>query len=164
MRVTAQIEARAMESHKKMGRPLEYDDAKADKICSLISEGMPLIKITRLEGMPSAHTIYHWMRLKPDFLQRYQQARQDQADTLAEEVLTISDDTEHADDPVQVAAARLRVDSRKWVAARLKPHKWGDKASLELTGADGASLPVVAISFVAPEPRETWGEVIENGK
>lgn len=161
-RAIASLESRASSSLKKMGRPSEYSDETADKICALIAGGLSLNKISQMEGMPSIHTIYGWMRVNTNFLQRYSQARLDQADTLADEIMSISDDTEHATDPVQVAAARLRVEARRWIAARLKPSKWGDKASVEVSGPDGSPLPVVSVQFVQPGQKLVEGEVIEG--
>ena len=112
--------------------------------------------------MPDLTTIYEWQRKHSEFSQRYQKARQDAADTLADEILRISDELEHATDPIQIQAARLRVESRRWIASRLKPQTWGDKASLEVTGADGAPLPVVSVQFVQPGQKVIEGEVIEG--
>ena len=33
-----------------------------------------------------------------------------------------------------IQAARLRIDARKWVSAKLKPQKWGDKVEIEQKG------------------------------
>lgn len=151
----------AERAQKRMGRPSEFNQDTADKICSLIASGMSLNKITQQEGMPCIHTVYNWMRVNTNFMQRYQQARLDQADTLADEIMSISDETEHATDPLQIQAARLRVDSRRWIASRLKPSKWGEKASEVVINA-GDNVPSISVSFVSPEPRNVLGEVIEE--
>ena len=153
----ARLEGRA----KVMGRPSEFNQETADKICAMIAGGMSLSKISQQEGMPSIHTVYNWMRVNANFFQRYQQARLDQADTLADEIMSISDETEHATDPLQIQAARLRVDSRRWIASRLKPSKWGEKASEVVINA-GDNVPSISVSFVSPEPRNVLGEVIEQ--
>ncbi len=36
--------------------------------------------------------------------------------------------------------ARLRVDARKWVAAKLLPKKYGERYSAEITGKDGGPI------------------------
>ncbi len=73
----------------------------------------------------------------------YVRAREDQADTLADEIVAIADDgsndTYEKDGVVLtnqdvVARSRLRVDARKWVAAKLKPKKYGDKVDVEHSG------------------------------
>jgi hypothetical protein len=53
-------------------------------------------------------------------------------EVLADEVLSLADDVANAENPVAVAAARLQVDSRKWLLSKLKPKQYGDR--LELAG------------------------------
>ena len=71
----------------------------------------------------------------------YTRAKEDQADTLADEIMDISDekpmmtvvtDDESVDklDPVGINRNRLRIDARKWIAAKLKPRKYGDRQIL----------------------------------
>lgn len=86
-------------------------------------------------------------------------AREAQADTLADELLDISDDARNDwmkrnhgdDDPGWVAngehiqRSRLRVDTRKWIASKLKPKKYGDK--LELASDPTSPLVVNIVKF-----------------
>jgi len=46
----------------------------------------------------------------------------------------LADEAGRQTDAVGVQAARLRVDTRKWVASRLLPKKYGDRASLNVGG------------------------------
>jgi hypothetical protein len=74
---------------------------------------------------------------------------------MAEEMLEIADDAkndwmERQDDEGgnigwrlngdHVQRSRLRIDTRKWLASKLKPKKYGDK--LELGGDDNSPLTV----------------------
>ncbi|MBU2052465.1 hypothetical protein KKH13_04650, partial [Patescibacteria group bacterium] len=68
------------------------------------------------------------------FFKRYARARDEQADTLADEITYIADTEPDAN------KARVRVDARKWVAAKLKPKKYGDHQSLAVTDGDGGPL------------------------
>jgi len=106
------------------GRPSDYTDELAANICSRLASGEPLVRMCREEGMPSVVTVYRWLASNVDFRNMYARAREDQADTLADEIAEIAD-TE--DDPNK---ARVRIDARKWVAAKLKPRKYGDKMAL----------------------------------
>jgi hypothetical protein len=63
--------------------------------------------------------------------------------------LKISDDgrndyTETEDGEVpnheHIQRSRLRVDSRKWLASKLVPKKYGDKVSAEVSGPDGGPI------------------------
>jgi hypothetical protein len=78
-----------------------------------------------------------------DFLERYARAREAQADKLFKECLTIAD----AARPEDVNVARLRVDTRKWAAARLAPKKYGDRVSHNVKGAGSINFqPQILIS------------------
>jgi hypothetical protein len=76
---------------------------------------------------------------------------------LVREILEIADDTsgdisviknedgstyEKVNQEV-VNRAKLRVDARKGIAARLAPKKWGDRLAHEHAGADGQPIPPV---------------------
>lgn len=130
----------------KMGRPSDYSEEIADLICDAIADGKSLIDICASDSMPSARTVYRWLadESRAEFCHRYARAREAQADKLAAEILQISDyginDTQIDDegrvivDHDVIARSRLRVDSRKWLASKLAPKKYGDK--LALGGAD----------------------------
>lgn len=106
--------------------------------------------------MPSVQTVFSWMRKHPEFLEQYARAKEESADALADEILDIADDstndTVETEDGVRVnheniQRARLRVDTRKWIASKLKPKKYGDK--LAVGGAD--DLPPVSVAWPLPQ-------------
>ena len=126
-----------------MARPTDYSDELAAKICERLADGESLKSICSAEDMPSKSSVYLWLTNKPGFLDMYTRAREDQADTLADEIIDIADDasrdtilrpvgedgeTIEVQNPEWINRSRLRVDARKWVAAKLKPKKYGDKA------------------------------------
>lgn len=110
---------------KKMGRPTLYSTEMADRICTEISEGKSLTDVCAAPDMPARLTIYRWMREYEDFGNAYARAREERADLLAEEILTIADTATDAN------LARLRVDSRKWAASKLNPKTYGDKMQFD---------------------------------
>ena len=91
--------------------------------------------------MPAERTVYNWLAESDHpFLQRYTRAREIQAERLADEIVSIADD-EAKDVPGDaVRRSHLRVESRKWVAAKLLPKKYGDKIQQEVTGNLGLQL------------------------
>jgi hypothetical protein len=127
-----------------MARPSSYTEALGLKICSEIAHGKSLVSICKADDMPSVVSVYSWLndeRYKA-FLNSYTRAREDQADTLADEIVSIADDATHdtttnpetgyeCANTEWLARSRLRVDARKWVAAKLKPKKYGDKLDVE---------------------------------
>jgi hypothetical protein len=107
-----------------------------------------LNKICLAEDMPSKFTVNLWRYRYPEFSTQYALAKLVQADLLAEECLEISDDNSNDNriDPVTgfevcntefIARSRLRIDTRKWLAAKLLPKQYGpvadDKKSVSET-------------------------------
>lgn len=119
----------------KGGRPSEYTQDIADRICNELSEGNSLRTVCKADDMPSATTVFNWMRTQEGFLEQYTRAKQESADAMAEDVLSISDEV--YEDKYAVAKARLQVETRKWLMAKMKPKKYGDK--LDVT-SDGEKL------------------------
>ena len=132
---------------KKIGRPSIYTEKLALEICNRLSKGEGIIKICRDDTMPAESIIYNWLLdgKHKQFSENYARAREMQAERMAEEIIEISD---AADAVIKSGAEkksgayaqnqRLRVDSRKWIASKLLPKKYGDK--LDLT-TDGKPLP-----------------------
>jgi hypothetical protein len=127
-----------------VGRPSTYNEIVARKICTLLAQGTCLTAICRQEGMPGLTTVYQWLDKHPEFEKAYARARLDQADTLVAEIMEIADEAQN--DFVQdsegntvlnreaIERSRLRIDARKWVAAKLKPRKYGELQRLEVDG------------------------------
>lgn len=122
------------------GRPSDYSDAIADKICDRLADGESLRKICLDEDMPSKSAVFRWLASNETFRDQYARARDAQADTLADEILDIADDGSNdfmGDDEKYngdaVQRSKLRVDARKWIAAKLKPKVYGEK---QLIGSD----------------------------
>jgi hypothetical protein len=126
------------------GRPSSYTDEMAQVICDRIASGESLRKICESSGMPNKKTVLAWLKNENNsqFRTHYAQAREEQADFYAAEIVEISDDGSndtYTDDDGNVrtnsevvARSRLRVDARKWYASKLAPKKYGDR--MELAG------------------------------
>jgi hypothetical protein len=137
------------------GRPTDYNLDKALAICERIADGESLRAICRDADMPARSTVFRWLSLEDGFSDLYARAKEEAAELFAEEIVEIADEREGkaimADgaevavvfDSTAVARNRLRVDARKWVAAKLKPRKYGDKIQQEVTGANGGALETV---------------------
>ena len=106
--------------------------------------------------MPSVVTMFAWLKKYPEFLKQYETAKEEQADALAEEMLDIADDgtndwieRQGKDGDVSLALntehvqrSRLRVDTRKWIASKLKPKKYGEKVQTEHSGSMEIRNPI----------------------
>ena len=138
---SAQITTTKSTAVSVMGRPSDYTDDLALEICFRIVNGESLNRICKDDHMPNVATVYRWLQKLEDFRNMYTRAKEDQADTLADEIQDISDekpmmtivtDDESVEklDPVGINRNRLRIDARKWIAAKLKPRKYGDRQIL----------------------------------
>lgn len=134
-----------------VGRPSDYTQEIADKICSELAEGKSLRTVCKVDDMPCLQTIFTWFRVYPQFLEQYTRAKEESADAMADEVLDIADDgtndwmtIKRGGEDVEVfnneavQRSKLRVDTRKWLMSKMKPKKYGEK--LDLT-SDGKVLP-----------------------
>lgn len=121
-----------------MGRPSIATPEIKDTILGRISSGESLNKILKSSGFPKYRTVLEWLEADEDFARRYARAREDQADTLADELMAIVDEQPPADehgksDSAWVAWQRNRIDARKWVASKLKPKKYGERQQIDQT-------------------------------
>ena len=123
-------------SVNKGGRPTLYSLKIALEICERIADGESLVKICSDPKMPKKTAVYEWLLRHKEFAEIYARAREDQADTLADEIHAISDELPQQIvddkgktryDSAYVQWQKNRVDARKWVAAKLKPKKYSDR-------------------------------------
>jgi hypothetical protein len=127
--------------------PVRYSEAVTDLICIQLAQGVSLNKICQQPDMPSIVAVYKWLDAYPEFVKKYARAKDEAADTLADQILDISDDPN-----LDANDKRVRIDARKWIASKLKPKRYGDK--LELSGDDGS--PVVhKVTFEVVKPQDS---------
>ena len=148
---------------KPTGRPSSYTFEVGEEICHQMAGGKGLRQICSQEGMPDRHTVLRWLDANEGFRARYAQAREALMDWYSEEILRIafddSGDLIIDGDRVMsghhvVQRARLKVDTVKWVMAKLHPGRYGERP------VDASSQGPITISWlesdkappVAPEP------------
>jgi hypothetical protein len=137
------------------GRPSRYSDEIADTIINGLASGLSLRKICRADEMPDRETVFRWIETRPDFAAKYARAREFQAEANAEEIIDIADDE---DDP---AKARVRIDARKWVASKLLPKKYGDKATVQHEGGD---KPIETVALTPMEAARRVAFVLDAAR
>jgi hypothetical protein len=135
-----------------MGRPSDYSAEITAAICERLGLGESLRQICEDDAMPGKSTVMRWLHDHSEFRDQYARARESQAEYWADEIIQISDDGSndtYKDDEGHestnhdvIARSRLRVDTRKWLMARMAPKKYGDKITQEHTGNDGGPLVV----------------------
>lgn len=121
--------------------PEGYDENTIDAICERLADGESLRKICTDSDMPSTSTVCKWLAKDAQFAEQYTRARELQADALFDDCLDIADKGTKALDGTD--ERRLQIDTRKWMAGKLKG-KYSDKSALDLNAKfDFAGLDVV---------------------
>lgn len=128
------------------GRPPDITDEICTEICGRLACGEPVSKISLDDHMPSVTTIYMWLRKYETFRKQYEEARKDGAHTFADQIVQIIDQKplEVCDefgniklDSGSIAWNRLRMDGRKWLAAKYLPKVYGERLGVE--GVEGGA-------------------------
>lgn len=142
----------------KVGRPSEFTQELADKICEQLAIGYSMRTVAKDPELPSIETIFKWMRTNEIFLKQYTRAKQEAADAMAEELLDISDDgtNDFMEDDYNkgrtpgytvngenIQRSKLRVDTRKWLMAKMKPRTYGDKLDVVSDGEKLEGLVII---------------------
>lgn len=107
--------------------------------------GESLRTVCAPDDMPAVSTVFVWFQKHPEFTEQYTRAKQESADAMAEEILDISDNGSNdwmernfgnertwITNGEALQRSRLRVDTRKWLMAKMKPKVYGEK--LDLSG------------------------------
>lgn len=130
------------------GRPTTYTQELADKICEGITLGYSVRTVCKPDEMPAISTFYRWLREHDEFQKQYARATEERTEAMAEDILDIADDgtndwtTKTNKDGSEydvvnsdvIQRSRLRVDTRKWLMAKMKPKKYGDKIDVTSGG------------------------------
>lgn len=142
----------------------------ADEICRRIAEKESLRSICKDPKMPNISTVIDWVlqgnkddapKNLQQFSAQYDYAREIQLEAFMDESNDIADDGSNdwmekngksQVDHEYIQRSKLRVETRKWFASRLKPKKYGDKIQQEITGKDGKDIiPIINIVDAAPK-------------
>ena len=119
-----------------MRKSNKYSPELFELICKRLEEGETLAGISRESDMPSCEAFYTWVETKEGAIDRYVRAREKQADSLAEEIVEISNTATDAQ------LGRLQMDARKWFASKVAPKKYGDKTDITSNGNTIAVAPI----------------------
>jgi hypothetical protein len=137
-----------------MGRRSSFKPEICAEICERLAAGESLRSICTDDHMPGRQTVLDWLAddTYADFRTKYARAREAQADFHAEEILRIADTPvigikttskewgEEVTEADMIEHRKLQVLARQWYVAKLAPKKYGEKSSMELTGADGGPV------------------------
>ena len=120
------------------GRPSIFSQELADAVFGRVAAGQNLTEICQQEGMPHKATVYRWLAQNEEFRRQYGTACEVRTDAWAEDLYEVAETAA----PEDTARARLMVDTRKWLMAKMAPRKYGDKITNEHSGPDGGDIPL----------------------
>ena len=127
----------------KTGRPTKYTPEMVQLICERVAThdcGLNTL-CEMYDDMPDKRNSNLWRRRYPAFRSLYAQAKCEQIEFLTEDILEIADNgqndwMEHYDknneciswrvNGEHIQRSRVRIDTRKWLAAKLAPKIYGD--------------------------------------
>lgn len=114
----------------------------ADLICQMTASGWSVNQIAKELGCTEG-AIRIWRAEDPIFRDKFNLAKQAQMDMFADELLEIADDGSNdwmerdgftVVNAEHIARSRLRVDTRKWLMAKMAPKRFGDRVEHDHTG------------------------------
>lgn len=139
---------------------MEYTQELGEAICAEMiggDDGRPksLNTVLAKSGMPNKKTVMRWLHRHPEFEKIYRLAQKERAECWIEEIVDIADDTsgdfrEGDDgklrvDNEHINRSRLKVDTRKWIAAKMMPKLYGDKVDMTHEAGDSLQALLQAI-------------------
>lgn len=155
---------------RKPARSGTYSIKIVEAICEEIAtseRGLDAICKSR-KDWPNASTFYRWLddpdeRFQPA-REMYARARERQGEFMASKILAIADDGQNdtyvdaeGNERVNydhIQRSKLRVDARKFLAAKLAPRIYGERKAHEHSGPDGGPIPVQSFADLAKSARD----------
>src|SRR5215210_3127324 len=122
-----------------------YSDDLADRICERIARGESLVEICAEEDMPHEATVYRWLADPEKRAFREMYARATAAERFADEMIRIADSVRHAKSQAEVQAAKLAIDTRKWIASKHALKRYGDNIETENRTTVATDDPLTAL-------------------
>ena len=108
---------------------MTYPQSTIDKVCELLAQGLAILDIEEMEGMPDRCTIARWESAGDENAASITRARIAGIDARVEAAVR------RAQSAPDAALGRLAFDADRWYASKVNPKRYGDK--LGLGHADG---------------------------
>jgi len=125
-----------------------YSRELATEIIERMTSGESLKSICRDPHMPRDMSVHQWVDENHDgFALRYARARQALAEYWANEIVDIADSVRRGATAEDIQAARLAIDSRKWIVAKLLPRSYGDRVE-QILSVEASAEPQDAMAIL----------------
>lgn len=146
-----------------MARPKDFTQEIADELCRRLAECGSLRRVCVSSDMPLERTVRLWVVQNEEFATAYARAKEMGIDSFVEETLDIADDGSNdwmennsPSNPGYVlngehsSRSKIRIETRRWLAERMLPKKYGVKTATEISGPDGGPAQLVVVTGVPP--------------
>lgn len=124
-----------------------YTEREREQLLRLVIGGMTKTQACAALVIP-LETVSSWVMYDEGFADRWRQARIEQAHSLADEAIRISNEPIEPGDMAGVQRNRLRVDTLKWFTSKVAPKLYGDRVLQEHRHHVG----VVILPALQPQP------------
>jgi len=110
--------------------------------------------------------VLKWLNKHEEFVVQYTRAREVQADTLIDETLDIADDSTNdwmerrgqiVENGEAIQRSRLRIDTRKWIAGKMRPKKYGERITKD-EGDEGERETIIRVEGGPPARIKTGSD------
>ena len=112
--------------------PVMTPDVK-DLLLEAIAIGLTTRRACQTLGVET-QTFYLALGRDAEYRERYEAAKAACVDALVDDGEEAAEKALTADNGAQVAGIKVFSDYKKWMASRLAPQRWGEKASVHVTG------------------------------
>jgi hypothetical protein len=147
-------------------RPVAFTEELFIKLLDRLAQGETLVAICADQTMPTRQSLFQKLYKDENARELYYAAREMQMEAMAEEILELSDNAENdwsTDDRGRRVAnndvlqrARLKVDTRKFIMAKMAPRRFGEKNFTEVSGDPNKPLTLTVVTGV---PRSAFSLV-----
>jgi hypothetical protein len=166
-----------MKTKRKNGRPSSCTPEVIAEICRRTAHGETLNQIGRDETMPARGTILRWQAEdRCGFRDLYARAKDEQLEYWAQEIVDIAEDGKNdwmerelksgaiveVVNREVVERSKLRIETRKWLLAKLKPKKYGER--LQVAGDDESPLQLKITTEADEFTRRIAGQTARSGE
>lgn len=151
-------------------RPSQYDSDVGGELCRRLSSGRSLRDICEDIEMPTIEKVFDWIQLVDSFAQQYARARSTQAEVLADEIISLSNNCRLGeivtikDGPLgietrtvtadMIERSKLQIQARQWFASKVAPHKYGDRVAHQMLDEHGKPAKAGITVIIDGAPRQ----------
>lgn len=137
------------EKKRKSGHPSPYEGREVEiamAIAERLKTGESMVQILRENSFPKFDAVHSWRARFPEIDRILRDARAEGCDALAAQCIEIADEvalSDSEDKQADVAAARLRIDTRLRLLGKWDPKRYGEKVEVEHSGGTNNTVTVM---------------------